>query len=420
MLFPTTLFTKDPAIIQGLMDGSLRRAGGVIRETATGRIVRHLAETPGWTKHLINLPIHPITGGTSLVTEVVGQTVTIHKIGQVQQTLQITNQMLSQVMGLSQIAAGASVLNLGVSVAGFAYMGYKLHQLQKSMNAMQQVMETGFSRVENKLDYISGQLDYIKLIVEDNRQKQIQLARDIADFHKAFLVKEVSDLQAAIANRSRFPESSFNEDLKTANSARNFLSNQAIGINPSLDPRDILIADVAIQGWAIATTTEAYILLETGHILDARQILEVEISRFKSLASQWVEQLLNDGRPELATAQRFSAERFSGLIANERIERIASLSPFDKSLTEAQQQRKVDDVEVEFEMSYSSYINDDWINRQVAHAEYMDTLSELFYRIESMEAFASLCDQAGVKSSRELMPDDSYEPGLYTLNPSPE
>jgi hypothetical protein len=114
------------------------------------------------------------------------------------------------------------------------------------------------------------------------------------------------------------------------------------------------------------------------------------------------------------------AERFSGLIANERIERIASLSPFDKSLTEAQQQRKMDDVEVEFEMSYSSYINDDWINRQVAHAEYMDTLSELFYRIESMEAFASLCDQAGVKSSRELMPDDSYKPGLYTLNPSPE
>jgi hypothetical protein len=294
------------------MDGSLRRFGGVIRETATGRIVRHLAETPGWTKHLVNLPIHPITGGASLVTEVVGQTVTIHKIGQVQQTLQITNQMLSQVMGISQIAAGASVLNLGVSVAGFAYMGYKLHQLQKSMNTMQQVMETGFARVDNKLDYISGQLDYIKLIVEDNRQKQLQLAKEIADFHKAFLVKEVSDLQAAISNRSRFPESSFNEDLKTANSARNFLSNQAIGVNLSLEPRDIIIADVAIQGWAIATTTEAYILLETGHILDARQILEVEISRFKSLASQWVERLLNDGRPELATAQRFSAERFSG------------------------------------------------------------------------------------------------------------
>lgn len=35
---------KDTAIIQGLLNGTLTRHGGVIRETAS-RIVRHLAET---------------------------------------------------------------------------------------------------------------------------------------------------------------------------------------------------------------------------------------------------------------------------------------------------------------------------------------------------------------------------------------
>ena len=113
MLIETTLLVKDSAIIQGLLDGSLKRFGGVIREAATGRIVRHLLETPGLTNQLMTLPLSPVLGGASLITNLVGQGVTIHKLDKMQQ------QLLS-VLQLSQIAAGASVLNLGVSIAGFA------------------------------------------------------------------------------------------------------------------------------------------------------------------------------------------------------------------------------------------------------------------------------------------------------------
>ncbi len=42
MLLDLTLLVNDPAIVKGLLDGSLKRFGGVIREAATGRIVRHL------------------------------------------------------------------------------------------------------------------------------------------------------------------------------------------------------------------------------------------------------------------------------------------------------------------------------------------------------------------------------------------
>lgn len=420
MLFPTILLTDDLAITQGLINGSLKRFGGVIRDTGTGRIVRHLAETPGWTQQLINLPISPITGGPSLITNIVGHTVTISKIGEVQKTLQVTNQMLSQVMGLSQIAAGASVLGLGVSVAGFAYMAYKMHQLQKSMDMMQKTMEAGFGRVEGKLDQIFGQLSYLQLLVEDSRQEQARLADAINELHQAFLVKEVADLQAAIQNRQLFPDSPINEDLKTAASVRNFLSNQAFKASPGLDPQKIMIADISIQGWAIATSTEAYILLETGHILEAKQLLNSELLRFKELATQWTEILLNSERSELSTVYRFMGDRFKDLIARERVERIAMLSPMDMALTADQKRRKLDDIEIEFEMSYSNEFDESWTHRQIAQAEYLDTLSELSARIEGLEAFASLCEEMGVKSSRELLPDEGCEPGLYLLNPGQE
>jgi len=420
VIIPIDLLLKDPEIIKGLLDGSLKRFGSVIRDAKTGRIVRHLVESPDLTQKLIELTASPIIGSLDLATNVVGHGVTWKKLNKVQQQLSVVQQQLSAVMGLSQIAAGASVLNLGVSVAGFAYMAYKMHQLQKSMDTMQQTMEAGFGRVEGKLDQISGQLSYLQLLVEDSRQQQAQLADAINELHQAFLVKEVANLQAAIQNRQLFPDSPINEDLKTAASARNFLSNQALKTSPEMDARKIMIADIAIQGWAVATSTEAYILLETGHILEAKQILNSEVLRFKQLAGQWTEVLLNSERSEMATAYRFMGDRFKGLIADERVERIAMLSPMDTALTEDQKRRKLDDIEVEFEMSYNLEFDESWIHRQVAEAEYLDKLSELSARIEGLEAFAQLCEETGVKSSRELLPDKSAEPGLYLLNPSKE
>lgn len=61
-------------------------------------------------------------------------------------------------MGLTQIAAGASVLNLCISITGFAYMGYKLHQIQKSLSNPQQFVEQGFNRVETGVNRVEGHL----------------------------------------------------------------------------------------------------------------------------------------------------------------------------------------------------------------------------------------------------------------------
>ena len=434
MLIDTTLLVHNPEIIKGLLDGSMTRYGSVIRWAAGnangGQIVRHLAETPGLTSKLMTLPFSPILGGI----DVIGHGLTYHKLMGIEKTL-------SSVMGLTQIAAGASVLNLGVSVAGFAYMGYKLHQIQKTLGNIQQSMEAGFNRVEagldrieknlsagfihldkrfdqvdKGLDIISGQLAYLYLLVEDSRQKQKSLAKAISHLHQAMLIKEIAALKAQLDDRSRFPDESPRSAIKTASRVRLFLSNQAIQATPELDAEIMLNADVSIQGWAVAIATEANLLLEIGKHQEAKELLAVEIPQFKQVAERWGQALINNENTYLSTAYRFSNDRFNHYITPQRVERITQISTSDRALSPDQIRSKKTNIDVEFDMFYSDTKFDlAWTYRQIAIAEYLDSLSELSARLESLESFADLCESKGVKSSREIIPGNDDEPGIYVL-----
>ena len=434
MLIDTTLLVHNPEIIKGLLDGSMTRYGSVIRWAAGtangGQIVRHLAETPGLTSKLMTVPFSPILGGV----DVIGHGLTYHKLMGIEKTL-------SSVMGLTQIAAGASVLNLGVSIAGFAYMGYKLHQIQNTLGNIQQSMEAGFERIEadlnrieknlsagfihldqrlnrvdERLDIISGQLAYLYLLVEDSREKQKSLSKAISHLHQAMLIKEIADLKAQLDDRSRFPDESPRSAIKTASRVRLFLSNQAIQATPELDAEIMLNADVSIQGWAVATATEANLLLEIGKHQEAKELLAIEIPQFKQVAERWGQALINNENTYLSTAYRFSNSRFNNHITPERVERITKISISDRALSPDQIRSKKTNIDVEFDMFYSDTKFDlAWTYRQIAIAEYLDTLSELLARLESLEYFADLCESKGVKSSREIMPGDDAEPGIYVL-----
>lgn len=434
MLIDTTLLVKNPEIIKGLLDGSMTRYGSVIRWAAGtangGQIVRHLAETPGLTSKLMTVPFSPILGGV----DIIGHGLTYHKLMGIEKTL-------SSVMGLTQIAAGASVLNLGVSIAGFAYMGYKLHQIQNTLGNIQQSMEAGFNRVEadlnriennlnagfyhldqrfnqvdNSLDIISGQLAYLYLLVEDSRQKQKSLAKAISHLHQAMLIKEIAALKAELDDRSRFPDESPRSAIKTACRVRLFLSNQAIQATPELDAEIMLNADVSIQGWAVAIATEANLLLEIGKHQEAKELLAVEVPQFKQVAERWGQALINHENSYLSTAYRFSNDRFNHYITPERVERITQISTSDRALSPEQVRSKKTNVDVEFDMSYSATKFDQaWTHRQIAVAEYLDSLSELSARLESLESFADLCESKGVKSSQEIIPGNDAEPGIYAI-----
>lgn len=409
MLINSTFLIKETSIIQGLLDGKLTRYGGVIRETATGQIVRHLVESPSLTSKLMTLPASPILGSVSLATDLIGRGITIHKINQVRE-------MLFPILGLSQIAAGASVLGVGFSLAGFAYMGHKLNQIQTSLSKIQQSMEAGFQHIDDRLNILSGQLAYLHLLVEKNRQGQKNLSQAISELHRTILIAQIADLRAELLERNRFPNYPIQQALKVASRVRMVMSDQVFQIQPQLEAEKMLLADVATQGWAVATATESYLLLEAGKISEARELLNFEVPRFKQNAEQWADNLLTTERSQLNTAYLFSAPHFTKHISSERVERIANISSKDRALSPEKKQGKKNEIAIEFQMFYASQFEQNWVHDRVAIAEYLDTLSELSARLESLQALADLCEETGVQSSLNLLPQKYQQDGWYSLS----
>lgn len=115
------------------------------------------------------------------------------------------------------------------------------------------------------------------------------------------------------------------------------------------------------------------------------------------------------------SAYRFTDSKFRNDILPERVERIARISPADSSLSKEQITSKKKDVEVEFDMSYSSQYDESWKTSQIGVSEYLDSLSELADRLESVQAFANLCEERNVKSSRELLSPKESKPEIYII-----
>ena len=422
MQIETTLLLENKTIIQGLFDGTLKRYGSVIRETNTGRIVGYLCESPGLTKQQQTCSFPSIitenaSGASSIIKTVLGNSkpVNANTLGKISVSSLGIEQSLSSILQVSQIAAGASILNLGVSIAGFAYMGYKLNQIQTSLGQMQQSMEKGFNSINERLDLLSGQLAYIHLLVEDSRQKQEHLAQAIANLQRTIFLKEISDLAAETLNHNRFPDTSPMSFLKVASRVRLFLSNQSMQATPELEPETMLNCDLAVQGWVAATAVEANLLLEIGNIQEAKNFLTEEVSKFRDFVFRWSDELISDENPRLATAYRFISPRLKKNISSERVQRIANISTCDFSLSNDRIRRRKNDVEVEFDMSSDSQFDQTWIYRQIAIAEYLDAFSELLARLESLQFFADLCESQNIKSSKNILPDANAESGLYLL-----
>ena len=179
----------------------------------------------------------------------------------------------------------------------------------------------------------------------------------------------------------------------------------------------MLNSDIAIQGWAVSTITEANLLMEMGRYQDAKHILGEEVVKFKQLSENWSKALLNDGHDSLNTSYRFVGKPFNEFILPERVERICQIYHKDFSLSSEQVRRIKNEIDVEFDMSYApERYNQAWVNKQLAIAEYLDTLSELLARLDTLQGFASLCENRGVKSSKEILPSQDVKPGLYLLD----
>jgi len=125
-----------------IQSGELIRYGTILKDAASGQIVGHLKETGNLSQILSMFPINPVSGILDLAANGY-QAYQLNKLMRVMEVLQLT----------AGISAAASVVNLGVSVAGFAIVINKLN------------------RIESKLDKIASGLEEIRIILDENNIK---------------------------------------------------------------------------------------------------------------------------------------------------------------------------------------------------------------------------------------------------------
>lgn len=217
-----------------------------------------------------------------------------------------------------------------------------------------------------------------------------------------------------------YPQDNPKDAIRAASKVRRTLSDQAVNVSPEFEPRVMLVADISIRGWVVATSTEAQLLMGLGQHRDAHQLIESEQPQFAALSEAWASALIADARPQLGTVYRFAAPRFENAVLPERIERMARLHVADRGVPDERRLRARKEAALELEMSHNASLGDEWTQSQIAVAEYVDGLSELSDRLESVGAFARECDVRGLSSSRDALPGPDAAPGVYVLPASDE
>lgn len=140
------LFLRQvPSLLQaGVSSGEYQVFGSIVRSNVTGWIVGHLQEAGGLSK-LAGL----VASGPAAPLKLVGDAIQIVQNQQIkggivrlEQSVAMLNQL--QVAGLALGAAG-----IGVSVAGFAVMNYKIEKLRSDVRALGDKMDRIIALIEN-------------------------------------------------------------------------------------------------------------------------------------------------------------------------------------------------------------------------------------------------------------------------------
>jgi tetratricopeptide (TPR) repeat protein len=152
----TTTFDIPAKILEGLTTGSYERVGGVVRDVVTKQIVMWLRETGGSSiTPAIPLPLDPVTGALSVAISAINTGVSAYGFHQVNGKLEGMSQQLGTIAqtvqrmeGVLQITSAASILNLGVSAAGFAVILHRLNELEGRLQKSQEVL----NKINHKID----------------------------------------------------------------------------------------------------------------------------------------------------------------------------------------------------------------------------------------------------------------------------
>jgi tetratricopeptide (TPR) repeat protein len=147
-----TTFVIPDGISAGLAKGVYERVGGVIRDKVSKQVVAWLREGLNQTNGSFLPPrgfpsVDPITGALSLAAQLANAAVTAKGFGDVnrrldgvQQQMEEMGQSLQNMQGMLHMTSATSILNLGVSVIGFAVIAHRLNELEQRLQQSQELL----------------------------------------------------------------------------------------------------------------------------------------------------------------------------------------------------------------------------------------------------------------------------------------
>lgn len=263
---------RAAAILRGMNDGTLYQDGGVIRETGSKRFFALLKS------------------GSEVVDP----------------------SRLGPLSTLVSLGSAASLLNLGVSVAGFALLYRKLGKVQEGIRLLDAAVRNGFASVSSRLDSVEARLVGLQLM---GLRSQADLARvdekvdrvssqiDVAQFVPlALALEQLADAPADAARDA----SRFRAHAERAQGVRLY----CLAMVERSSPRELPVFDarfVALRAYvtvaAMAALTEARCLRAAGDTRTAIKRLEATSERLLHPSQEVALQLL-DGMPSMLGARQ--------------------------------------------------------------------------------------------------------------------
>lgn len=220
---------------------------------------------------------------------------------------------LSRLAGLTQVAAAASVVGLGVSIAGFAATLYKLHQLQKSLSALAELSRSQHADTVARLDGIVSLLVEVKAAqarqgaVLEEVLSQVQLVRiEQSLAHIAKVRAAVELLQATGAPTETQYESAERSFREAA-----VYFELTIGQSPLRRdrPTDWIDTLTRFRGWCLATVAEVTLARRRGRTDAAAALAEGRAQIAREWCGHWSKALMPP--EEFGGVFRFSHRRFA-------------------------------------------------------------------------------------------------------------
>ncbi len=340
-----------PELVQRVASGELVRHGGVLRWAAhhpsAGRIAAHLREVPGASPATLIDPPLPISA-----------------------TLRLAN-----------VAAAAGVLNLGVSVAGFAIIAHRIGRLQSSVNELLAASERRHAELSGVLLRLSDQLVELRLLALEHRDvtdaildEVRQARRDLVDSYIARVLTEVGLLQRSPTIDGARAE----QALRTFAESRRWFEQTMERGGAWLDRL------VRFRGWCMASACELALLRRVGEDRGAARLARELATSGRRIASSWRDELLPSA--EFGGVFRYSHSRF-GRLPREVYERLVRLHD-GTILVDSDRRELQSRIAVAEQMPR---LGDAWVDQQIAVASMLDFVEETTARVESTADALEMC-----------------------------